>query len=380
MLDDALGYMSGYVAGNNNRNSYYGSSVLAKSYMHYLLAREGNGRPNNIRKELENTNNVEAKHLLATALFLSGDRSYESMLKNVQPQYNTSRDWRYFSSNDRANGLILALHQELAGRENWSSQFGEPLAKTIAYNLERVKGSYYFSTQELAWMTYGLASRVTESKGWKQPIVKSNGKKKKPVRSNSSSAGWDIYDIARSKQDLTLQSGGSDSYVILSTEGVRENGAYTYGGEGLEISRVYKMPDQKNVDWNNHNLGDEVVVTVTVRNTTSTKLNELALVDHIPSGWEIQNPALGRGNDFTEMYKHDKWESEYTDVQDSEMRVFGDVEGYSTVQFIYSIRATSAGSFFVPPVEIEAMYNHKVWAREAGMNIEVKSDFAKDFL
>ena len=76
---------------------------------------------------------------------------------------------------------------------------------------------------------------------------------------------------------------------------------HTYGGEGLQISRVYKTPDNKPVDWNDHQLGDEVVVTVTVRNTVQTKLNELALIDHIPSGWEIQNPALGRGDDFSEM-------------------------------------------------------------------------------
>ena len=380
MLDDAMGYMEDFVGDDYYHDSYYGSSTLAKAYMHYLLAREGNGRSNLILEELTNTSDVEAKYLLASALFLSGNRKYENMLKNVEATYTTTSDWRYFSSNERANGLILTLHQELADRENWPSSLGESLARTIASDLENIKNSYYFSTQEIAWMTYGLASRVTDSSSWKQPIVENNKSKMQPVRSNATSAGWDLYDIARSDQKLTMRSGGSDSYVILSTEGVKNNGVYTYGGEGLEISRIYKTPDNKEVDWNNHHLGDEIFVVITVQNRSGSKLNELALVDHIPSGWEIQNPAFGRSSDFTPFYDYDQWQTDYTDVQDSEIRAFGDIDRNSSVQFVYSIRATSAGSFFVPPVEIEAMYNHKIWAREVGMNIQVKGPFEKDFL
>ena len=380
MLDDALDYMKRFVNDEYHDDSYYGSSTLAKAYMHYLLAREGNGRSNLILEELKNTSDVEAKYLLASALFLSGDRSYETMLKNVEAKYTTASNWRSFGSNERANGLILALHQELAIRENWPSSLGASLARTIASDLENIKNSYYFSTQEIAWMTYGLASRITESSSWKQPIVANKKSTIEPVRSNKTSAGWDIYDVARNNQQLTMRSGGSDSYVIISTEGVKNNGAYTYGGEGLKISRVYKTPDNKMVDWNNHHLGDEVVVVLTVQNKSGSELNELALVDHIPAGWEIQNPAFGRGGDFTDFYDENQWQTDYTDVQDSEIRAFGDIDRNKSIQFVYSIRATSAGSFFVPPVEIEAMYDHKIWARETGMNIEVKGPFEKDFL
>ena len=63
MLDDATRYMSDFVAGNYNENSLLWFFNFGKGYMHYLLAREGSGRPNQIRDELKNTNNIEAKHL-----------------------------------------------------------------------------------------------------------------------------------------------------------------------------------------------------------------------------------------------------------------------------------------------------------------------------
>ena len=43
-----------------------------------------------------------------------------------------------------------------------------------------------------------------------------------------------------------------------------------------------------------------MVVTVTVRNTAQTDLNELALIDHIPDG--KYRSCMGRGDDFSEMY------------------------------------------------------------------------------
>ena len=89
------------------------------------------------------------------------------------------------------------------------------------------------------------------------------------------------------------------------------------------------------------------------------------------------NPALGRGDDFSEMYTSDKWESEYTDVQDSEMRVFGDIEHIR--RFNYLFNPCDICWFFLLFRSIEAMYNHKIWAREAGMNIEVQGPFEKDF-
>ena len=60
--------------------------------------------------------------------------------------------------------------------------------------------------------------------------------------------------------------------MILSTEGVRENGVIHMAVKGYRFQSP-KPPDNKVVDWNNHQLGDEVVVTVTVRNTAQTDLD-----------------------------------------------------------------------------------------------------------
>ena len=54
-------------------------------YAHYLLASVGKGKPVAIRALIESgvQRNYESEFMLKTALYLSGDRTYESELKNL---------------------------------------------------------------------------------------------------------------------------------------------------------------------------------------------------------------------------------------------------------------------------------------------------------
>ncbi len=46
---------------------------------------------------------------------------------------------------------------------------------------------------------------------------------------------------------------------------------------------------------------------------------------------------------------------------------------------LLSVRAVTAGKFTLPPVEAEAMYDPRIWAREAGTQVEVAGPW-KDYL
>jgi uncharacterized protein YfaS (alpha-2-macroglobulin family) len=75
----------------------------------------------------------------------------------------------------------------------------------------------------------------------------------------------------------------------------------------------------------------------------------------------------------------EQWATEYLDLRDDRLAVFGALQRGETKKIVYSARAVTAGRFSLPPVEVEAMYNPRLWAREAGGIIEVKSPW-KDFL
>jgi hypothetical protein len=61
------------------------------------------------------------------------------------------------------------------------------------------------------------------------------------------------------------------------------------------------------------------------------------------------------------------------------VEVFGSLEAGETKKVVYAVRAVTSGKFTLPPVEAEAMYDPRIWAREAGGQVQVSGPW-KDFL
>lgn len=59
------------------------------------------------------------------------------------------------------------------------------------------------------------------------------------------------------------------------------------------------------------------------------------------------------------------WSPDYTDVREDRVVIYG-VAMPDVQEFIYRIRATTAGKFIVPPAYGESMYDRRVQARAPG--------------
>jgi uncharacterized protein YfaS (alpha-2-macroglobulin family) len=118
-------------------------------------------------------------------------------------------------------------------------------------------------------------------------------------------------------------------------------------------------------------------VAVTVTNTTGEKVSNLALVDRFPAGWEIENPRLGRGGAVSFVDAGELWQPDYLNVRDDRLEVFGALEKGESKKVVYAVRAVTSGSFLAPPVEVEAMYDPRIWAREAGGIVTVSGPWEK---
>ena len=80
-------------------------------------------------------------------------------------------------------------------------------------------------------------------------------------------------------------------YAVVHSEGVRDGDVYEVGGSGLAVSRRFVDSSGAPLDLNALTLGEMVYVETTVENTSSQRIANVALVDRIPSGWEIENGA-----------------------------------------------------------------------------------------
>jgi hypothetical protein len=170
-------------------------------------------------------------------------------------------------------------------------------------------------------------------------------------------------------------------YLVLASDGVRADGKYRTGGEGLTLSRQYRnlAGDVLDVQGGSVNLAELVYVEVEVKNTSGERIQNIALVDRLPAGWEIENARLGRGGSVEWASSEEQWSADYVNIRDDRVEVFGSLDAGESKKVVYAVRAVTSGKFTLPPVEAEAMYDPRIWAREAGGTVEVSGPWA-DFL
>ncbi|MCB0218801.1 MAG: hypothetical protein KDH09_03845, partial [Chrysiogenetes bacterium] len=236
---------------------------------------------------------------------------------------------------------------------------------------------------ELGWSLSALGKIAGSGSSDFDPPQLMFGKKELPAASSprqSSERSWSVYR-ASEYPDLTLNVGDTGKgklYLILSSKGVRENATYQLGGHDLDIRRRYFKPDGTELKFpgSKVGLGDLVFVELTLTNQTREDIRNVALVDRFPAGWEIENPRLGRDNAVNWVQQSEQWEIDYMNIRDERFEVFGALKARESRKVVYALRATLAGSYTIPPVAAEAMYDPQQWARVAGTVVEVSGPWA----
>ena len=241
----------------------------------------------------------------------------------------------------------------------------------------------------------GLLPQVVFSQDARKLLVSSSS----PLRT--------FYQVTQSGYDLRV----STDVVKQKLEVLRE----IVGSDGKPIKEV--------------KLGDEAEVHIKLRSLgKGTQLWNLALVDLLPGGFEVvvTPPAAseessessdeeggGSHDDGDDEGRHEgaseggegeegdhgssdsssrsergarktsappaalpiakdgsTWTPEYGDVREDRVVLYGSV-GNDLQEFVYGIRATNVGTFAVPPLQGESMYDRSVIARSAGNKIRV---------
>jgi uncharacterized protein YfaS (alpha-2-macroglobulin family) len=375
-LDEAIGWLEREADRNAGGQSYgaYHGWYESEPYVHYVLARAGKARKGRIDALLNRVNrsraeSVEDAYLLKAALYLAGDHRYEADLRD--PDASPIRTERHnhwsFWSDLRARGMMLSTYHDLFGTGDPGA---EALAQAVARGLAAAGG---YTTQEVVWGTTALGKRVQgASARFSEPELRAGDKVLQAHK-----AGVDrMWTVQRASEldrfSLTVSDVGANAaWVIVSTQGVRERGVYPTGGNGLTVDRALLDADGEPLSLSDLELGDLVFVLDTVRNTSGDRLQNLALVDRLPAGFEIENPRLGRGRSVSWYDSDAQWDAEHLEVRDDRIELFGALDPGATVTVLFAVRAVTAGSFTLPPVEVEAMYDPAIWAREAGGKVTI---------
>ncbi|HDT5864274.1 alpha-2-macroglobulin [Aeromonas hydrophila] len=362
MLNQALNRLQSYLT-----DSQYGerwssapehSRLAYQAYSAYVLARVGKAPLATLRLIWEQ----QADHarsglpLLHLSLALSAMGDEQNAAKALSRALAIERGDDYLGDygsplRDQALELSLLRQHKLAA-ERWPA-LSAKVADTLAHR-------QWLSTQErLALLRL---ARFDPAVDWQAKVTSSLGS-----GSLSGSAPLQQGAPEALAASVVTNEGKGSLYVQRTLVGYPEQ-APTRLSQGISVTRSWFNSDGQPFDPAKAKVGDLVVVRLNV--SSESAVPDALLVEMVPAGFELENPALGNSIKLEELSIEGKpaWQSEWNDYlkhqefRDDRYTAALDLSEGSNQQLVYLMRAVTPGRYQVPPTQVEDMYRPELRA------------------
>ena len=122
----------------------------------------------------------------------------------------------------------------------------------------------------------------------------------------------------------------------------------------IQVRRKWLGRDGRRLDSQQIKVGDLIVAEVDLKSLGKSHVENVAIVDSLPGGLEIENPRLRTSDQTLESAPAD-----HVQFLDDRVVLFATARPGETV-FRYALRAVVAGSFAAPPIQASCMYNESI--------------------
>ena len=339
-------------------------SATDQAYRLFTLALAGQPEKGAMNRLRESADIPQlSRWLLAAAFAKTGRPEVASGLLDVR---NTSTEPEYYDyyygSSIRDKAIILYTLTLLKNEEQ-----ALPLLKEICDNFNE---NSWYSTQSIAW---GLFSYMK----WAETL---NGNQDSPSKIKISLNGERSEQSILSKQvwskELKMTDGNnslivensSDKpvYLTLIRKGIPMQSDIVREEKGLAMKVDYMDMKMRPVDHKNLEQGSDFMMVVKVTNNTFTEIDNIALTQMVPSGWEIRNTRL-----FDAVTGIKESSYDYRDFRDDRLNTYFSLGRGESKTFLMIISAAYKGEFYQPSIWCEAMYKANCYSRFPGNPVKV---------
>ncbi|MCD7971727.1 MAG: MG2 domain-containing protein [Candidatus Azobacteroides sp.] len=349
----------------------YYQQDLQQAYRLYTLALAGTpelGAMNRM-KEMSHIS-TQAKWRLAAAYAINGKtKAGNEIVWNIKSSVDPYEHNSYtYGSYDRDEAMILETMVLLNNLPEAMKQ----AQKVSAHMLKE----YYFSTQSTAFSLIAMG-RLAEKMG-KGAVSFSwtlNGKAQKEVK--TAKAVWQLSLPVNIKEgEVKIKNTGEGSlYVNLVTKSQPVIDTLPPVANNLRIDVSYADLNRNMIDIENLPQGMDFIALVRVSNISGSRdYTDIALTHIIPSGWEIFNermilPVAEEGDSSPTPARQNYT---YQDIRDDRILTYFDLPKGTSKIFEIRLQASYVGSFILPAIQCEAMYDTSAQARTRAGRVNVK--------
>ena len=300
---------------------------------------------------------------LAGAFALSGDveRAHATIPASIATAQIGERETSgNFDSPTRAQAIMLDVLTAFTANH--------PAIPTLIESLSDAATGIngWGTTQEnaFAFLALGKLLRKQHHQGYAGRLIRDG---QHVADFDETGAQYTLSDWDGARVRLTLEGNGLCYYYWVAS-GIKRDSDITEYGHGLRVNRRYFNQDGTEVKTV-FQQGELVIAEITVEALTNTLAN-VAVVDMLPAGFEIENPRLQSRANVPEL-QTDNFRPDYLDIRDDRLVFFGHFRQQQARKFYYALRAVTPGTFTVPPIKAEAMYDPTKSAVAAGGTIRV---------
>jgi alpha-2-macroglobulin len=346
-----------------SKNKYY-TNDMSQAYRLYVLAlaNQASMSAMNRLREYNGLSN-EARWLLASAYALVGqiDEAEKLIAKASTSVAQYRVNYYTYGSSERDEAMIL---DALCAMNKKQLAFTQ-LKKVAAF----LSSKGWHSTQTTAFGLVSVANFIKKFGGSSamQANVTLNGKEIS-LKGNSAISQIPIdFKSGKGGNFKIVNNGKGMLYVRVINRGKPPIGDEVEAHENITVNAVYKDINGAVISVDELGQSTNFMLSVTVTNLGLVgEVKNLALMNYIPSGWEIHNARMDdneaamKNSDYT-----------YQDIKDDRVMTYFDLNQNQTKTFNLMLNASYEGKFYLPAVNVEAMYDNSIFARTKGQWIRV---------
>ncbi len=247
----------------------------------------------------------------------------------------------------------------------------------------------WYSTQETAYSLMAMARFAGNGSGpgFTAEVTLAGSK---PERIGASKPVYqrELGNLPANGQGIRLRNDSQRVlFATLALRGIPAAGRDAAESAGLALEVSYMDMRGTPVDVTRVTQGTDLVANITVRNLTPLRIDNIALAQMVPAGWEIHNDRMDNAADGGDKSNDSVAESsdgipvtrlsdseaqaDHTDIRDDRVLQYFGLRSAQSIRFRTRVNAAYVGRFYLPSVSVEAMYDASKFARSKGQWVQV---------
>ncbi|MBE98530.1 MG2 domain-containing protein [Flavobacterium coralii] len=330
-----------------------------QAYRLYTLALAGSADLSamNRLRETRGLSN-ESKLRLAAAYALAGQKSAGLALLNQSSiDANDNRSYYYYYGSPERNRAMTLETLILLGQKEKAYRVALQLAGHLS-------SGEWMSTQTTAFCLYSM-SKFAKANGPQGLDVAYTVKgKTQSIKTGKTFAERNLPLSANNAVSIRNNKQGT-LYVKVVYSGILPVGKELEEQRGLSTIINFKDRAGNIINPSQQVQGTEFVAEVTVMNQKGESVDNVALTQIIPSGWEIVNTR------FTDFGAFADNKADYIDIRDDRTNFYFPLKANEAKTFRILLNASYQGTYYLPGVQCEAMYDNSFLSRTKGQWVKV---------